>query len=393
MRQRHRVNPHTGADVALWMLVAIFLVAVLESCVSQSSKEVQRQQRKQSAVELAEINTLREPIREEAVVVLPSEGEIWFCIAGPYAIANMAELDHRVEVISEGWEFIYKAIKKRGVFRATRVVKSESLDNANASLAEYVLWFQVENCGAQQRLNVRWPTHDKVRTVPAGSYGDYPEYLEWIEHFARYCAPSSEETCLDYAAAKQGSWEAALRVARGSGDLDPLIELGEKGDRNAAIKLAVFFDKPQYLWAVINSGDIESAYIAYSSLSRRTKALPHAWKWLCVAANAGSWEAQVEAARWHHTGRWKEIDTAENEVLRSIGLEPDDRVTYMWLTLASRNEVRGVNYSPRFIAKFLEDVRKGMTESDLAQAEQMVRDWKPGDCPSAEHRLGPPSET
>jgi hypothetical protein len=34
-----------------------------------------------------------------------------------------------------------------------------------------------------------------------------------------------------------------------------------------------------------------------------------------------------------------------------------------------------------------------MTESDLAQAEQMVRDWKPGDCPSAEHRLGPPSET
>ena len=34
--------------------------------------------------------------------------------------------------------------------------------------------------------------------------------------------------------------------------------------------------------------------------------------------------------------------------------------------------------------------RADMTPDEITQAQQMVRDWKPGDCPSAVHRLGPP---
>ncbi len=33
-----------------------------------------------------------------------------------------------------------------------------------------------------------------------------------------------------------------------------------------------------------------------------------------------------------------------------------------------------------------------MTPNGFAQADQMVRDWKPGDRPSADHRLGVPGK-
>jgi hypothetical protein len=84
---------------------------------------------------------------------------------------------------------------------------------------------------------------------------------------------------------------------------------------------------------------------------------------------------------------WKHSQHESIEWLREdIGVRPDDHVAYMWYTLA------GANGSP--VALHLREyVARDMTSTDITKAEQMTRDWKPGDCPSAEHRLGMPGET
>jgi len=67
---------------------------------------------------------------------------------------------------------------------------------------------------------------------------------------------------------------------------------------------------------------------------------------------------------------------------RELGIRPDNRMAYMWYTLADRNgHTEALSYR-NALTTF-------MSPEEVAQAEQMVRDWQPGDCPSAEHRLGP----
>ncbi len=58
----------------------------------------------------------------------------------------------------------------------------------------------------------------------------------------------------------------------------------------------------------------------------------------------------------------------------------------MWYVLADSNGDSNASDGREF-------VKADMTPEDIVQAEQMVRDWKPGDCPSAEHRLGPSGKT
>ncbi len=59
----------------------------------------------------------------------------------------------------------------------------------------------------------------------------------------------------------------------------------------------------------------------------------------------------------------------------------------MWYTLAISNEDESAlddrNY---YVAELL-------PETEVAQAEQMAGDWKPGACPGAGNRLEPPGES
>ena len=67
----------------------------------------------------------------------------------------------------------------------------------------------------------------------------------------------------------------------------------------------------------------------------------------------------------------------ENErvALRSFGLQADARVAYMWYTLASQNGIADAT-------SFRGAASAQMNHEEIRQAEQMVRDWKPGQCPS-----------
>jgi len=58
----------------------------------------------------------------------------------------------------------------------------------------------------------------------------------------------------------------------------------------------------------------------------------------------------------------------------------------MWYTLAASNGNSRAETLRGYVAA-------EMTPEEISQAEQMARDWTPGDCPSAERRLGLPGDS
>jgi hypothetical protein len=128
-------------------------------------------------------------------------------------------------------------------------------------------------------------------------------------------------------------------------------------------------------------------YADYVPLSSDRLADRSAWRSLCEAANEGFIGAQLDIALWHRPPMWASMDSAKRQLLRSkIGIQPDNRLSYMWYMLA---EQAGSEEAVWQLGQF----KNNMTPDEIAEAEQMVRDWKPGDCPSAEHRLEAAGET
>jgi TPR repeat protein len=107
-----------------------------------------------------------------------------------------------------------------------------------------------------------------------------------------------------------------------------------------------------------------------------------AWKWLCMIANSGHGEAQRSVGNWHRTLTWQSRGERLEWLRDEVGIQPDNRAAYMWFTLADANG----NLSA--LSQREGSLKADMNPEEIGQAEQMVRDWKPGDCPSAEHRLG-----
>ncbi len=161
----------------------------------------------------------------------------------------------------------------------------------------------------------------------------------------------------------------------------------EQDDAKTAIEIASLMGTPTLLKSQTEGGNTNAAFVIYLQLSSERRTTSDAWKWLCMIANSGHGEAQRTLGNWHRTLTWQS-GTERLEWLRDeVGIQPDNRIAYMWYTLAGANG----NLSALSQRKvFLE---AGMTPEEIGQAEQMVRDWKPGDCPSAEHRLGMPGET
>jgi TPR repeat protein len=194
------------------------------------------------------------------------------------------------------------------------------------------------------------------------------------------------------ALAENGDRAAAIFLARLQKESGPLIFLAEKGDYEAAHILAAEFDDYSYLTRLAKEGDYVVAYEQY--LNFRNTGEPSefsaAWNWLCSAANAGYSKAQAEVGFRHRSSSWDAWrGWNENglELLRKVGVRPDDRIAYMWYTLAVSTGDRSTrNARDYYVAKLLTNV-------EISQAEQMARDWKPGDCPSEEHRFGVPGGT
>lgn len=185
------------------------------------------------------------------------------------------------------------------------------------------------------------------------------------------------------ALASLGDVEAAHRI----GDIETLKKNASIGNVAAAAILAAQYDDPRYALALVDQGDASVAYDVYLRLPKDERASPGAWKWLCHAANAGIAGARRAVGFWHRGDRQAGISTSTRLNLEKIGVRENDVVAYMWYTLAGPIDSKSAS------AKIPGHLRQSLSADDIARAEQMVREWKPGDCPSAEHRVPSPDGT
>lgn len=177
-------------------------------------------------------------------------------------------------------------------------------------------------------------------------------------------------------------FQAEVRDAR----IERLELRSGRGDVESTIELAELTGNLAPLTALAEKGNPTSAYALYEQLSRKEKSFSVGWRWLCKIANEGDGKAQAEVGYWHRTSVWQYSGDERLNWLPSIGVNPDNRVAYVWYTLADADVADKALTEREFVISDMRDY-------GITQAEQMLRDWKPGDCPSAEHRLGPPGET
>jgi hypothetical protein len=197
--------------------------------------------------------------------------------------------------------------------------------------------------------------------------------------------PSALRILLE-ARAKQGDRAAALALASELDDFTYLKALAQEGDREAAIKLAELTAETAPLKKIANKGDTRAAYALYELLSDEPQTIAEAWWWLCMAANSSSGKAKAEVGYWHRTSVWEFSGDVRLKSLPDLGISPDNRVAYMWYALAGADGAKEALTQREYV---INDMR----DAQIHQAVQMARDWKPGDCPSAEHRLSVPGET
>ena len=171
-------------------------------------------------------------------------------------------------------------------------------------------------------------------------------------------------------------------------DVTLLKELASAGDPIAAIELAKHTGDIAPLKKLAAEGNPILAYNAIQQIALNSQTLIEVWRWLCVDVNRGDGLAQQQMGFWYRTWVKKYVDPIELErAAEQTGVYPDKRIAYMWYTLAYTN---GNVDALRIRGHIVRDER--MTKGEIAQAEQMVRDWKPGDCPSVEHQLRPSDE-
>lgn len=101
-----------------------------------------------------------------------------------------------------------------------------------------------------------------------------------------------------------------------------------------------------------------------------------AWGWLCKAADKGYKKAQEEVGYWHNETNWKrDRPLLESLWLRKSGIQADNRVAYMWYKVAA-------NGNPDKL-RTIDGLFSGkLTEDEIAEADEMTRNWKPGQCPT-----------
>ncbi len=185
--------------------------------------------------------------------------------------------------------------------------------------------------------------------------------------------------------AEQGDRVAAAELLILTGkSFQPLQEMAENGDLADAIALAQYAKNPEPLKSLAENGNLSAAYALYQHLRLRGDTTVTAWHWLCSAANADYAIAQAEIGSWFRsaTGEiWEDWSEFSLDLLRYAGIDQDNVIAYMWYTLAITNgDKSALTVRDYHVAKTLSD-------NEIAQANQMAREWKPGDCPSADSRL------
>jgi len=201
---------------------------------------------------------------------------------------------------------------------------------------------------------------------------------------------TGESTDVLRMSAVSGDLAAATLLARYTHDFGPLRSLAKGGNYEAVQTLVEDFGDESYVEKLAENGNYVAAFDRYQRLRSKSETALTAWRWLCLSANAGYSKAQAEVGHWHRSTSWDNWQgwyEVGLDRLRLAGVRPDNQIAYMWYSLAvSNGDKSALEARDYYVAELL-------TDGEKAQTDQMVRDWKPGDCPSAEDRLGPPGGT
>lgn len=122
-------------------------------------------------------------------------------------------------------------------------------------------------------------------------------------------------------------------------------------------------------------GDPESQYEVFLLMSTACIEPVSAWKWLCRAADLGYENAQIEVAYWHRESNWEFAQADRIEWLHKANIRADDRIAYLWYTLASNGDDKRLQIRNNLFSETL-------SKKEIAEARDMVRNWKPGLCPT-----------
>ena len=122
-------------------------------------------------------------------------------------------------------------------------------------------------------------------------------------------------------------------------------------------------------------GDPESQYQVFLSMSNACIEPVSAWKWLCKAADLGFENAQIEVAYWHRESNWEFAQADRIEWLHKANIRADDRIAYLWYTLASSGDDKRLQIRNKLFSETL-------SKKEIAEARDMLRNWKPGLCPT-----------
>ena len=125
-----------------------------------------------------------------------------------------------------------------------------------------------------------------------------------------------------------------------------------------------------------SQGDPDAQYNVFLFMKDEYTEPAVAWEWLCKAADQGYKKAQEEVGYWHNKTNWERARPLfERLWLRKAGIQADNRVAYMWYNIAANGDPDRL--------RTISDLFSGkLTEEEIAEADDMIRNWKPGQCPT-----------
>ena len=122
-------------------------------------------------------------------------------------------------------------------------------------------------------------------------------------------------------------------------------------------------------------GDPDAMYQLFLTMRDEYIEPVAAWEWLCKAADLGYENAQLEVAYWHRESNWEFARTVRIAWMCKAGIQADDRIAYLWYTLAAKGDEK--------ILKIRDDLFSAtLSGKEIAEAKDMVSNWRPGQCPT-----------
>lgn len=119
--------------------------------------------------------------------------------------------------------------------------------------------------------------------------------------------------------------------------------------------------EPQGLRTLADQGDVEAQY--WLGIQQAILDKSKGFGWLCRAANQKYPSAQYAVGNWYR-------QQGESASVRAATFRPDDRVAFMWYSLAVSN-------GETLAAATRRKLTAHMTPAEIAEAERLAAEWTP----------------